>query len=784
MGFPHVREAGRCRTGSDRALIKAAFAVLAVLLAPVGGAKAGPEPSLSVAAIVGEVRDSRTEEPLEGAWVALAELDRFVLTDAAGRYELRDVPPGPHHLTIRHVGYAQRTLHAIVPREGTLEIHVSLDPKPHKIRTVDVRAPVIVRGLDAADSTASLDREASIAAIRLNPLLTEPDVVRGMEGGYVVLRPEEPSGANVRGGATDQTAYLIDGIPVFSPYHAAGMSSAWNPDALAAVKLDVSRGPASQPHALSGALDARTRSPGDRVRGQGSVSTTQARITLDGPIGALGAGYLVSLRSGFAGLLAHKDESSHLNGETGDALAKVEGPVLGGRGHLLGYDTSNEIDAAAVVVGDDPSAPAPPRNTFQWRSRSVGVEWRRAIGSTTLRFQGFGAFSDGGSHWAALAGLVRMATQREDLGLLADMEHRSGGSTLGAGVRIERSRTTYHADFDSAAVPDVKMEARTPLLTGSARFARRIGSRSDVEIGAAVTKDEQDLYLDPRAMLRWLASSRWTFSAGYARSHQLVQSLRNPESVVGTIFPVDLPIGVGAPGVPAARSDQVVIAGDFRPMSGLRFSLQAYRRESDGLLLGAPGEPEPFSTGAFAIGSGSSRGFSAEASMAGARYGLIASYGYQDTRFEHGDTTYVPEHGVRHVLEGGVTVFPTSSLSVRLGAVASWGRRTTVATGEFEWESCNLLDQGCEFSGSPHYIGDPLGGKALPTYFRMDLGVRQHWDLDVGGRNLSIALFGAATNLLGRANVLTYARDPSTGRVDPVEMRPRSPLVFGVDWWF
>jgi len=32
--------------------------------------------------------------------------------------------------------------------------------------------------------------------------------------------------------------------------------------------------------------------------------------------------------------------------------------------------------------------------------------------------------------------------------------------------------------------------------------------------------------------------------------------------------------------------------------------------------------------------------------------------------------------------------------------------------------------------------------------------------------------------------VLTYSRDPSTGRLSEVEMRPLSPLVIGLDWSF
>jgi hypothetical protein len=101
-----------------------------------------------------------------------------------------------------------------------------------------------------------------------------------------------------------------------------------------------------------------------------------------------------------------------------------------------------------------------------------------------------------------------------------------------------------------------------------------------------------------------------------------------------------------------------------------------------------------------------------------------------------------------------------------------------------EWEACNLLDQGCEFAGSPRYRTDQLGATSLPTYFRIDLGLRKHWHLEVGGRDVELGLFGTVTNLLGRKNVLTLAPAGATGTPGVVEMRPRSPLVVGLDWRF
>src|SRR5215207_4880553 len=98
-------------------------------------------------AVVGTVRDGASGEPLAGAVVALVDVDRAVVTDEWGRYVFRAVPPGPQHLTVRRLGYAPRTLHALVPREGELKIDIALRPGPVVLRTVEVRPAVTVRGV-------------------------------------------------------------------------------------------------------------------------------------------------------------------------------------------------------------------------------------------------------------------------------------------------------------------------------------------------------------------------------------------------------------------------------------------------------------------------------------------------------------------------------------------------------------------------------------------------------------------------------------------------------------
>src|SRR5512143_3706241 len=78
------------------------------------------------ATVAGTIRDQDTGEALAGAIVALPDLTRTAVTDATGRYVLAAVPAGPQHLTVRFLGHAGRTLHALVPSTGRLELDISL----------------------------------------------------------------------------------------------------------------------------------------------------------------------------------------------------------------------------------------------------------------------------------------------------------------------------------------------------------------------------------------------------------------------------------------------------------------------------------------------------------------------------------------------------------------------------------------------------------------------------------------------------------------------------------
>lgn len=742
-----------------------------------------PAPVAAQAMLSGVVRHAESGAPLGGARVSLTDLDRTSVTGGDGRYVLLGVPSGPVHVTVRAIGFFPRTLHALVPATGSLEIDIAIRVVPHPLPEVAVRATPATNVLDGGAQNPS-ERTRTAANVLSDPRLGEPDVLQSLSGGALAIRPEAPSGVHLRGGAADQTAFQLDGIPILSPYHGAGVTSALNADVIGAVHLASAAPAPSLPPTLSGTIEAETRRPGSAMRWQGGLSTSQARLSLDGPLGGRGRSILLAARTGYPAAVAPGRETSYLRGGTRDMVARLESPLLGGEARLLYFAAHNDLDAIAAVAGDTTTGRVGARNAFEWSTQSLGGTWLRRHAASTLRLTAWSATSRASAEWVGRDGPATLDALREDLGLVAALDRRTRRAVTTVGTRIERMRSQYRFAPDTALSIAGGRDATTIVGTIFAQQDRPFGDHATLNLAAGLAHEGSEWWLSPRAQLRWRIDDRLEWALSLARTHQFMQSMRNTESVVGAVFPPDLSVGAADEGVPVARSDQGVFALVFRSRSGLRLTAEAFARRLDQLVLVAPVEGEPFATTGFAVGSGSARGIALDLERTGARHLLIGHYAIQRVRLNANGIAYTPEHGVVHSLEAGITLYPTATTSLRFGGAAALGRRTTVIANGFEWESCNLVDRGCEFGGSPNYDGQPLGGAALPAYLRFDAGFRQHVHLTLWGRDAQVEVFGTFTNLLGRHNLLTYATDPLTGRRAGVEMRRPSPLVVGIDWRF
>ncbi len=739
---------------------------------------------LSDASVTGIIRDASSGAPLIGASVAINGSMRAVVSDAAGRFAVNSVPVGSHHMTVRCFGHASRSIELLVPRQGTVSIDIALEPVATRLAPVAVFPDAESDGADGLGRVTIGDRVVTPASLAQHPLLAEPDVLRAVSGGEVFARPETAGGLFVRGGSSDQVAYSLDGIPVFNVAHLGGLLGAWNTDALSGARLSLNAQNMRAPSVLSGSLEATTRAPGDVFSVRGAVSSTQLRLTAAGPLAGAKSGYLFSMRQAVPTLGASSDRNL-VRGESGDWLGKLSVSLAHGTLSLLAYGSGDDFTSSRVVA---PLTTSAARNGFAWESRSIGASWLRVLAHSDVRATAWQATTHATADWNTATSDARLDARRTDYGVQVVRQPTPDRSGTTLSARVELMHTAYDARAtDSTGPVGLRIDAATPVATLSGDRAVTLSPTTHVRFGTALSLRRGSLALAPHAQLEWWPSARLSLSTAASRSVQHVQSLRNSESVVSHMFPVDLYVGASSGLVPSAHSDQASVTAELHPMTGVSLSIGAYARAMRGLLMAAERQSGPFAVAstrdtAFATGTaavtGAATGFRYESD----RVTGLLTYSWQHLRYRQAANQYAPEYAAPHRVEAGVSFEPSPGLTLRIGGIAAFGRHATAVRGAVEWDGCNLADRACEFAGAPQSSPDALGALALPHYTRVDVGVRKRWHRSLYGRDNGIAMYGTITNVFNRTNFLT--RSAQDGIRSGVEMRSRAPLVAGMEWQF
>jgi hypothetical protein len=99
---------------------------------------------------------------------------------------------------------------------------------------------------------------------------------------------------------------------------------------------------------------------------------------------------------------------------------------------------------------------------------------------------------------------------------------------------------------------------------------------------------------------------------------------------------------------------------------------------------------------------------------------------------------------------------------------------------DFVWAPGDPLQ---DLAGSPQRIVGAPGGASLPTYLRVDLGVRREWQPVVFGRPARFAATLNLVNALNRANAFGLVGAASAGGPRPLLQLERS-VSCALEWWY
>ncbi|MGK0388117.1 MAG: hypothetical protein ACI94Y_000845, partial [Maribacter sp.] len=262
-------------------------------------------------AISGTILDKNSQETLIGATLSVEGTELGTSTDIDGSYRVEGIPVGSYNIVATYVGYKSFTKFNIVVTSGNDNI-INFQMEEE---SVELEGAVVTSNRSISITTAenpnSIQR-LSTEEIKANPggnfdisrvIQTLPGVAGAIGvGGF-------RNDIIIRGGAPNENVYYLDGIEVPVINHFSTQGSAGGPQGMLnvsfieGVTLSTSSMHARYDNALSSVLqfDQRTGNP-DKFQGNFRISSTEAAVTLEGPIKDK-ITYLVSARRSYLELL-------------------------------------------------------------------------------------------------------------------------------------------------------------------------------------------------------------------------------------------------------------------------------------------------------------------------------------------------------------------------------------------------------------------------------------------------------------------------------------------------
>lgn len=156
--------------------------------------------------IAGKVTDQETGEPLPGANVILEGTTRGAATGLDGSYVIVNVPPGLYTLRISMIGYADYVVQNLrVNIDLTTRIDAALESEVLTLGeeiTVVAERPVVLKDVSSSEVFIQEEEVRALPVKRINEVI-------GFQAGILST---QDTGINIRGGGSDEIAFMIDGF--------------------------------------------------------------------------------------------------------------------------------------------------------------------------------------------------------------------------------------------------------------------------------------------------------------------------------------------------------------------------------------------------------------------------------------------------------------------------------------------------------------------------------------------------------------------------------------------
>jgi len=721
---------------------------------------------------------------------------RTATTDSLGAYSVAGLHPGSWRVRVLHVGYEDIVADVRVPAGGRVELDMELRWRPVALPPLRILAdPLGQPATPEGAAPAAALGEVALRALEASPGMVEAglaDVVRSLPGND----PANPTDVlYLRGSATDLKLVLLDGAPLYTPFHMAGLVESFDPLALGGASLFLGGAPARFDGGLSYILDLRSRSPRrDRLHGNAALDIMTGRLLLEGPL-TPNTGFLLGTRTIHDLGTPVLGRSSSPYGY-GDMLGRLEWESEGGQGaYLTGFFNQESValdllspTAAAVAEGGGPGlssvfgGPAPGEGA-RWGNRAVSGGFWGTVGETLIEVKAASSRYD--AELPIGDSLPLFATSRSDrTRLTADFSTPWREGFLRFGASMDRQ----HSSFSAVALDSTQTVVQTQLevdgLTGGGYVEGSQSVAPTLTVRGGIRLDrysgDSGFRVAPRLALSWTLTEAAVLTLAAGRYHQF-SNLSSGE-VEETLDPGNTALTGGATNpreLAVGSANHLVVSLDQILTPGLRLGLEGFVKDFSG-ISGAGGQE--------LNASGVDLRVAREGERAAGWLGYTLTWFWASGGIMASGAS--PFSG-RHLLSAGLTTSLTNRTGLRLRAsfgdglpytsVPLFGNRVASGDNEQLGEETRELEVAGDqlLNEAPELMVGPDEG-----FLRVEAEIYGRWTPTVWGRPMELRPYVRVLNALNRRDALFYHFDPWRSKgPEPLAELPFLPLV-GLEWRF
>lgn len=578
----------------------------------------------------------------------------------------------------------------------------------------------------------------------------------------VEAKNDYAAGLNVRGGESDQNLILLDGYPVYNPFHLGGLLGTFMDPMVSRVELLVGAQPVQYGERLSSVLDVRSAEaerPG--VHGTADVSLLAATATIGSAFDD-GGSWMLGGRHTYADVIANLVKRNSLPYGFSDAQGHLSRPVFGGAVlSVTGYGGSD----GAVVNQNGGGV------NVSWGNQLIGATLSKLIPERKVVFGRFAVDSIALVQRASLTTFSATAAMPARLFDLADNVRdlrASGSATLftaavdhSIGYEISAQHTAYsmHAPITSITnfLPQAALNQSLTPVSAWYDALWRASSRLIVDGGARVDAVSGTGWagLSPRLSVKYFLTENVALVAATGSYAQWLHSLLQEDAPVQ---PLEFWIA-SSRALPVSRSWQSSLGTEAWTSPTRQLRVEAFYKKYSNLPETNPVADANAGDNPFVELTGTSYGADALLrQLDTGRFGWWIAYSYTvSTRVTPAGVAFSPGQDRRHELNAvGNWKFNRYTLSTRFGI--STGTPYTPVVGEFTRERYDPLGNGYApdvGGGDVQYLSGPTNSARLPLANRLDLSISRAGN----GKRVQFSPYLSIANVYGANNPAFYVYD-------------------------